>query len=263
MRILLGGIAAIIALVFAGCATSESASTAPLLSAVYCDPCPMPCRHDPTCGAGVVAPKTAGVTFDPPGGTYASAQVVRLSTATRGGAIHYTTDGSAPTAASPVYSAPIPVGSSTTIQAMARAPGMGDSGAAAAAYAIEPPRPPARVVVAKEKIELEERIFFDTGKTTLKPESDPLLDEVAEVMKANPELKRVIVEGHTDDRGAADFNQQLSQGRAEAVRSHLIGHGVEGGRLVAKGYGESRPIADNKTAEGRDDNRRVEFVIAP
>lgn len=119
------------------------------------------------------------------------------------------------------------------------------------------------MAVTPTRIEIKERIFFDTGQTTIKPESHSLLDEVADVMRAHPEVKRVVVEGHTDNQGGTDLNMQLSQGRAEAVRSYLMGKGVQGDRLVAKGFGESRPIADNKTAEGREANRRVDFVIAP
>jgi len=72
---------------------------------------------------------------------------------------------------------------------------------------------------------------------------------------------RVRVEGHTDARGSLDHNQQLSQLRAEAVRAFLAGRGIDRGRMDAQGFGPSRPIADERTPEGQDKNRRVEFVI--
>lgn len=278
MRISFAGFAA---LALAGCATTPMAGKPPVSE--YCNPCPMPCRSDAGCGkavaaapapmpapapAPVAAPQPAeGATFDPAAGTFASAQSVRLSTMTPGGVIHYTTDGSEPTAASPVYSGPIAVDKSTTIRAFTQAPGMADSAVASAAYAIEPPPPPpppaepARVTVAKGKLELTEKVFFDTGKTTIQPVSFKLLDEVATVLNDHPEVKRVVVEGHTDNRGAAALNRKLSQGRADAVRKYLVDKGVVAGRLAAMGYGPSRPIADNKTAKGRETNRRVEFTI--
>lgn len=262
----------------AGCATTQPASPSWPMSPWYCNPCPMPCVHDPTCGAGKVAaapapapppapapapaPRAAGVSFDPPGGTYSSPQTVTLSTTTHGAAIHYTTDGSEPTASSPVYSGPIAVGSDQTVKAMAAAPGMETGEVSSAEYAIRPP-PPARAAIAKGKIELKEKVFFDTGRTTIKPESHALLDDVAAVLGDHPEVKRVVIEGHTDNRGSAAANKKLSQGRAEAVRAYLVDKGVAADRLEAKGFGQTRPIADNKTAKGREANRRVEFTIAP
>jgi OOP family OmpA-OmpF porin len=116
------------------------------------------------------------------------------------------------------------------------------------------------VVVTEKKIELKQTVFFDTNKTTIKAVSFALLNDVAQAMKDNPKLK-VEVQGHTDSVGADDFNLKLSQGRAESVRKYLIGKGVAPDRMDPKGYGENVPIADNRTAEGRSQNRRVEFVI--
>jgi outer membrane protein OmpA-like peptidoglycan-associated protein len=116
------------------------------------------------------------------------------------------------------------------------------------------------VVVTEKKIELKQTVFFDTNKTTIKPVSFPLLNDVALAMKDNPKIK-VEVQGHTDSVGPDDFNLKLSQGRAESVRKYLIGKGVAPDRMDPKGYGENVPIADNRTAEGRSQNRRVEFVI--
>jgi outer membrane protein OmpA-like peptidoglycan-associated protein len=80
-------------------------------------------------------------------------------------------------------------------------------------------------------------------------------------MKANPGVKRIRVEGHTDDTGPEDINQRLSQQRAEAVRNYIIRKGVNADRLTAKGYGESRPRASGTSEEARARNRRVQFVI--
>ena len=88
-----------------------------------------------------------------------------------------------------------------------------------------------------------------------------LLDNVAAVIKSHPEITLMRVEGHTDDRGNDAKNQTLSEKRAESVVKYLVKKGVERGRLEPQGFGESKPIADNNTNEGRSTNRRVEFVI--
>jgi OmpA-OmpF porin, OOP family len=121
-----------------------------------------------------------------------------------------------------------------------------------------------RVVVQKEtkKIELREKVQFETGKSVIRPESASLLDEVAKVMKDHAEIKKVVIEGHTDSTGGKAFNQKLSEARAGAVMKALVQRGVEAGRLSAKGFGPSKPIAPNTTAEGREANRRVEISIA-
>jgi len=121
--------------------------------------------------------------------------------------------------------------------------------------------PPPRVKMTEKKLDLLEKVYFDTSKTTIKPGSFALLDEVAQVLNDNPQVKKVVIEGHTDNTGAADVNTKLSQGRAEAVRAYLVKKGVAADRLEAKGFGPTRPIADNKTAKGREANRRVDFVI--
>ena len=120
---------------------------------------------------------------------------------------------------------------------------------------------PARVVVTETKLELDEKIFFDTNKSTIKPDSHGILDEAAQVLVAHPEVKKVRIEGHTDSTGSAEVNTALSQARAGAVRDYLVGKGVAADRLTAKGFGPSRPIGDNKTKEGREKNRRVDFMI--
>jgi len=104
-------------------------------------------------------------------------------------------------------------------------------------------------------------IYFNTAKATIKPESRPALEDAAKILKDNPEI-RVEIQGHTDSQGSDAYNLTLSDQRAYSVVNYLIQNfGIDAKRLVAKGYGEARPVADNATAEGRALNRRVEFVI--
>jgi len=116
------------------------------------------------------------------------------------------------------------------------------------------------VVVTKNKIELKQTVYFAYNKTRIKPVSYPLLNEVAQALEDNPTIK-VRIEGHTDSRGSDKYNLKLSDGRASSVRTYLIRKGVAEDRMVSKGYGETKPIADNRTKAGRAQNRRVEFVI--
>ena len=116
------------------------------------------------------------------------------------------------------------------------------------------------IVVTEDKIELKQTVYFDTRKATIKRVSFPLLDEVAQAMKDNPTIK-VRIEGHTDSQGSERFNLKLSKNRAASVRKYLIGKGIEGARMDPQGFGEGVPIADNRTADGRAQNRRVEFYI--
>jgi len=126
-----------------------------------------------------------------------------------------------------------------------------------------PPAPPApkRVEVTADKIVINDKIQFDVDKTTIKPESNGLLDEIASVIKDNPQIKKISIEGHTDSDGSDSYNMKLSDGRAKAVMAYLVEHGIDQGRLAAKGFGESKPIASNDTPEGKEKNRRVEFLI--
>ncbi len=112
----------------------------------------------------------------------------------------------------------------------------------------------------QKKIEIKEKVFFDTGKSTIQPVSYRLLDQVAEVLSTYRSME-IMVEGHTDSVGADSFNLRLSQARADSVRLYLISRGVEQARLTAIGFGEEKPIATNATRQGRDLNRRVEFTI--
>jgi outer membrane protein OmpA-like peptidoglycan-associated protein len=101
-----------------------------------------------------------------------------------------------------------------------------------------------------------EHIYFNSGKSTIKAESYPDLDKLAEIFKAHPEVKATI-EGHTDSQGNDQMNLNLSKARAKAVKDYLIKKGVDADHLSSEGYGETRPVADNETAAGRAKNRRV------
>jgi OOP family OmpA-OmpF porin len=113
---------------------------------------------------------------------------------------------------------------------------------------------------AKEVV-ITQAILFDLDAATLRPDAEPILRQVAGLLIQHPELTRVEIQGHTDDQGEADYNLTLSQARVETVRTWLIASGVDADRLVAKGYGESKPIQPNTTEAGQAANRRVQFVI--
>ncbi|HEY4223470.1 MAG TPA: OmpA family protein [Myxococcota bacterium] len=118
------------------------------------------------------------------------------------------------------------------------------------------------VVITDAKLEIKDKVFFDTDKDVIQAKSFPLLDNVAAVMKAHPEIKKIQVEGHTDNVGNADHNKDLSDRRAKSVMKYLIDKGgVDAARLTALGFGMDKPIASNDTADGKAQNRRVEFVI--
>lgn len=102
-------------------------------------------------------------------------------------------------------------------------------------------------------------IHFDTGKSTVKPESEPLIDQIVKLLKDNADLK-ISVEGHTDNVGDAKSNLKLSDDRAKSVVAALTKAGIQTSRLSAAGFGQDRPVADNRREEGRAKNRRVELV---
>ena len=102
-------------------------------------------------------------------------------------------------------------------------------------------------------------INFATGKAAILPESESVLGEVQKALEQNESLK-IRIEGHTDNVGQKAANQTLSEKRAQAVMGWLIAHGIDASRLTAKGYGDSKPVADNATEEGRAKNRRVELA---
>jgi outer membrane protein OmpA-like peptidoglycan-associated protein len=101
-------------------------------------------------------------------------------------------------------------------------------------------------------------INFDFDRTDIRPDAEPILDEAIRVIKEQDGEFTVIVEGHTDSVGTLSYNQELSEQRAESVRRYLVDHGVPAERIRSVGYGETQPVADNTTPEGRARNRRVE-----
>jgi outer membrane protein OmpA-like peptidoglycan-associated protein len=105
------------------------------------------------------------------------------------------------------------------------------------------------------------KVQFATNSARIDHRSEPLLDQISQALNANPGVGSVRVEGHTDNVGDARFNQRLSEERAAAVREALIHRGVDSDRLTPRGYGETRPIAPNKSPAGRAKNRRVEFIL--
>ncbi len=123
--------------------------------------------------------------------------------------------------------------------------------------------PPLAIEADRLRLLRNSKVFFEpsAAQVRLKPVSYDLLDWVARVIIEHPEFPLVVVGGHTDDRGFPDANRQLSQTQAEVVRQYLIKKGVAPERLKAVGYGQERPIADNITSIGRENNRRIDFVI--
>jgi outer membrane protein OmpA-like peptidoglycan-associated protein len=102
-------------------------------------------------------------------------------------------------------------------------------------------------------------INFDTGKSIIRDESKPIIDQIVQMMNENPDLK-LSVEGHTDNVGTPASNKTLSEARAKSVVSAIVAQGITADRLNPAGYGQDKPIADNNTEEGRAQNRRVELV---
>jgi outer membrane protein OmpA-like peptidoglycan-associated protein len=124
------------------------------------------------------------------------------------------------------------------------------------------PPPPPKVVVTCEKVTFPGKVYFKTGSSKLETRSHQLLRDIAEALANAKHVKKVEIQGHTDDKGSEAGNLKLSQARAESVLSFMTGQaGMKASRLTAKGYGESKPIESNKTATGREANRRVEFVV--
>jgi len=119
----------------------------------------------------------------------------------------------------------------------------------------------AQVTVGKNEITIKNQIQFALDSAQILPASTGLLTEIADVFIHSPQLKRVEVQGHTDNSGTADHNKQLSDDRANAVVAWLASHGVDSSRLVARGYGQGKPLVPNVTAANRARNRRVQFII--
>ena len=102
-------------------------------------------------------------------------------------------------------------------------------------------------------------ITFDVNKSTIKPESMGFLNSFIKFLQENKTLK-LEIDGHTDSDGDDASNQKLSEARANAVKTFLVSAGIDASRLTAKGFGETKPVADNNTLEGKAMNRRVEFI---
>jgi OOP family OmpA-OmpF porin len=118
-----------------------------------------------------------------------------------------------------------------------------------------------RVIYEDGEVKILDTVKFETGSATIKQESHSLLDQVALTLKANPDIKKVRVEGHTDETGSREVNMRLSKSRAESVRQYLVNRGVASGRLTAEGYGPDKPLASGADAESLAKNRRVEFIV--
>jgi large repetitive protein len=117
------------------------------------------------------------------------------------------------------------------------------------------------VEVTSEKVTIDTKIMFDFDSDRIRPESFNILNQVALTLKANPQLKKVRVEGHTDEQGKADYNRDLSDRRAKSVMRYLVQRGVEASRLDAIGYGEDKPLVGGHDEAAWAKNRRVEFTI--
>jgi outer membrane protein OmpA-like peptidoglycan-associated protein len=117
------------------------------------------------------------------------------------------------------------------------------------------------VTVGRTEINIKEQIQFAVDSAQIKPESTALLTQIADALIKNPGIKKVEIQGHTDNSGTSQHNKVLSEDRAAAVKNWLTSHGVSEGRLTSKGYGESRPLVPNVTAGNRERNRRVQFII--
>jgi len=116
------------------------------------------------------------------------------------------------------------------------------------------------VVVKQDRIEIKQQVHFATAKATILNDSFQLLDQVIDALvRAN--IKKLRIEGHTDNQGAKDANLKLSQARAASVADYLVKKGVDRARIVSEGFGDTKPVAPNLTARGRELNRRVEFMI--
>jgi outer membrane protein OmpA-like peptidoglycan-associated protein len=117
------------------------------------------------------------------------------------------------------------------------------------------------VTVTCRAIEIHDKVYFATDRAVILARSHGLLNQVAAVLGARPDIRSVRVEGHTDSRGSDTHNLDLSNRRAQAVREYLVAQGIAPERLTSEGFGETRPIDSNNTSAGRAENRRVEFVI--
>ena len=119
----------------------------------------------------------------------------------------------------------------------------------------------AKVVVSRDRIDLKDKIYFETASAKIKAESFGLLDQAVQILQEYPEIALLRIEGHTDSRGSDTYNLKLSGDRAASVRQYFIDHGIVGDRLTSIGFGETKPLdtANNEAAWSK--NRRVDFFI--
>src|SRR5262249_55527964 len=119
----------------------------------------------------------------------------------------------------------------------------------------------AQVRVLGNEIKISKQIHFETDSAKILGDSNSLMEEIADVLQRNPKITKVEIQGHTDNTGTREHNLQLSDARASAVKAWLARAGIHNSRLVAKGYGQDRPLAPNVTGANRARNRRVQFII--
>jgi outer membrane protein OmpA-like peptidoglycan-associated protein len=118
-----------------------------------------------------------------------------------------------------------------------------------------------RVLLRRGKLEILDKIYFETAKAVIKPISFPILNAIVATLKGNPQILLLEIQGHADERGDDDYNMRLTEDRSAAVKTYLIEHGVEAERLQSHGYGETKPVCPQHNETCWSKNRRVEFVI--
>lgn len=118
-----------------------------------------------------------------------------------------------------------------------------------------------KVIVVADEVKILERIEFDTNRATIRPDSDGILKAIAEILQQHQEIQKVQVQGHTDNKGGKAHNMGLSERRAASVVKWLVAHGIDIKRLESKGFGQEQPVDTNDTELGRQNNRRVQFII--
>ena len=164
-----------------------------------------------------------------------------------------------PAAAAPAPRAATPPPAPVAAPAPAPAPVVAAPVVAAPVVAAPPPQPQRRTV----SLTLGADASFDTGKADLKPEGRAKLDDVAtKLNQPGVQIESMTITGHTDNVGSAPANQRLSERRAEAVKAYLVAKGVDGSKIKTSGRGLTQPVADNKTPQGRAQNRRVELEVS-
>jgi OmpA-OmpF porin, OOP family len=122
--------------------------------------------------------------------------------------------------------------------------------------------PNAKVTLKKDRLELPGQIVFENASAVLKPESDAAIGQLKQYLDETPRVTKLRIEGHTDNSGTPAANETLSGQRALAVKAALVAKGIKAERLLAVGFGQNKPIADNATEDGKSKNRRTEFHVA-